>query len=155
MDGRKVGEWYYRYMKTLFICQANVGRSQAAMELFRAKGGQAASAGTNVDDPGATLSERPSAVTIIGIMRRDYGIDMLHNVRTQLTPDVAEGFDRLIVMAEKDTWPEWLRHDPRVTYWHIDDPKGQDEMTTRRIVREVEEHVLSLQQPENDAKDVE
>lgn len=119
------------------------------MELFRAKGGDAASAGTKVDTPGATLAERPGAATIVGIMRRDHNIDMIDNVRTQLTPDVAEGFDSLIVMAEKETWPEWLKHDPRVTYWHVDDPKGQDEPTTRRIVREVEQHVLSLQQQEN------
>lgn len=132
-------------MKTLFICQANVGRSQVAMELYRAQGGEADSAGTKVDAPGATLAERPSAATIVGIMRRDYGIDMIHNVRTQLTQDGAAGYDRLVVMAEKETWPEWLAHDPRVIYWNIDDPKGQDEPTTHRIVREVAGNLSLLQ----------
>lgn len=38
-------------MNILFICHANVGRSQAAMELYRKNGGQADSAGTKVDAP--------------------------------------------------------------------------------------------------------
>lgn len=114
------------------------------MELYRQKGGRAASAGTKVDTPGSTLAERPGAATIVGIMRERYGIDMIHNVRTQLyEADVAE-FDQIIVMAEKDTWPEWLKNDSRVTYWRIDDPKGQDRETTLRIVREVEAHVREL-----------
>lgn len=131
-------------MKTLFVCQANVGRSQVAMELYRKSGGNADSAGTNVDTPGLTLAERPGAKTIIGIMRADYGIDMLRNVRTQLTQEAAGPYDHIIVMAEKDTWPVWLKHDPRVEFWEINDPKGQDEPTTRRIVREVAQKVRAL-----------
>ena len=71
-------------MKILFVCQANVGRSQAAMELYRQKGGEAHSAGTKVDTPGATLAERPGAFNIVQIMKEDYDIDMIHNIRTQI-----------------------------------------------------------------------
>ena len=45
-------------MKILFVCQANVGRSQAAMELYRQKGGEADSMGTKVDMLGAALAVR-------------------------------------------------------------------------------------------------
>lgn len=131
-------------MKTLFICHANVGRSQAAMEMYRKKGGTADSAGTNVDAPGKTLAERPTATTIVQVMREDYDIDMIHNVRTQLTQELAEPYDRLIVMAEPETWPEWLRHDKRVTYWEIMDTKGQDLATTRRLVHEINDKVDTL-----------
>lgn len=131
-------------MKLLFVCQANVGRSQAAMELYRQKGGEADSAGTKVDAPGATLAERPGAVTIMQIMNEDYGIDMLHNVRTQITEDAAEGYDTIVVMAELDTVPEWLLSDKRAIFWTIDDPKGQDMQTTRRIVQEVKQNVDTL-----------
>lgn len=130
--------------KTLFICQANVGRSQAAMELYRKKGGIADSAGTKVDAPGLTLNERPSAATIVGIMRRDHGIDMIHNVRTQLTQEQATPYNRLVVMAEEDTWPEWLKADPRVVHWKVPDPKGQDEEATLAIVNQVATRVDSL-----------
>lgn len=133
------------YMKTLFICHANVGRSQAAMELFRQRGGDADSAGTNVDAPGATLAERPTAKTIVDIMREDHNIDMINNIRTQLTKEKAEEYDRLIVMAEPETWPEWLKHDPRMTYWEIQDTKGQDMPTTRMLVGQIYDKIQDLQ----------
>ena len=131
-------------MKTLFICQANVGRSQAAMELYRQKGGDADSAGTKVDTPGMKLADRPGAANIVQVMREDFAIDMIDNIRTQLTESLAKPYDRLIVMAEPDTWPEWLRHDTRVIYWEILDTKGQDLPTTRRVVGEINEKVSAL-----------
>lgn len=128
-------------MKVLFVCQANVGRSQAAMELFRQLGGEADSAGTKVDLPGTTLAERPGAVAIVTILRNDYDIDMIHNVRTQINPDFASRYDMLVVMAEKETIPDWLLNDSRMCYWNIDDPKGQDTPTTRRIVGQIKTRV--------------
>lgn len=130
--------------KTLFVCQANVGRSQVAMELFKKKGGSADSSGTLVDAPGTTLTERPSSATIVGIMRKDYGIDMINNVRTQITEENAKEYDRLVVMAEEETWPEWLRSDPRVIHWKIQDPKFQNEATTQAIVDQVAAKIDTL-----------
>ena len=131
-------------MNILFICQANVGRSQSAMELYRQLGGTADSAGTKVDTPGATLAERPGAANIVQVMREDHDIDMIHNVRTQLTEELAAKYDQLIVMAEKETWPEWLKHSSRVTYWEMLDTKGQDIDTTRRVVNQIQEKVKEL-----------
>ena len=131
-------------MKILFVCQANVGRSQAAMELYRANGGDADSAGTKVDLPGTTLAERPGAATIVAIMRAQYGIDMINNVRTQITTENAQPYDRIVVMAEQETIPDWLAADPRFVYWKVDDPKGQDPATTQSIVGEVKQKVDSL-----------
>lgn len=131
-------------MKTLFVCQANVGRSQVAMELFRKKGGAADSAGTLVDAPGTTLLERPTSATIVGIMRTQYDIDMINNVRTQMTEESAAPYDRLVVMAEEETWPEWLKTDPRLIHWKIQDPKFQDESTTQGIVDQVAARVAEL-----------
>ncbi len=130
--------------KVLFVCQANVGRSQVAMELYRKKGGEADSSGTKVDAPGTTLNERPSSATIVGIMRKDYEIDMINNVRTQLTQENAAPYDKLVVMAEEDTWPEWLATDSRLIHWKIQDPKFQDQDTTQGIVNQVAERVAEL-----------
>lgn len=131
-------------MNTLFICQANVGRSQAAMELYRQKGGNASSAGTKVDMPGTTLAERPGAVNIMQVMREDYDVNMIHNLRIQVTEDIAKDFDKIIVMAERDTVPEWLFKDERSVFWAVDDPKGQDVPTTRRIVNEIKQKIDEL-----------
>lgn len=131
-------------MKILFVCQANVGRSQAAMELYRRSGGNADSAGTKVDTPGATLAQRPGAATIIQVMKEDFGIDMISNVRTQLSQELARPYDKMVVMAERNTWPEWLENDKRVIHWQVDDPKGQDIDTTRRIVHQIKEKLGTL-----------
>jgi len=128
-------------MKTLFICRANVGRSQVAMELYRLMGMEADSAGTKVDNPGATLSANPRSATILGVVREGYGVDMSMNVRKQLSQDLAEVFDQLVVMAEPDTVPDWLARDQRAVFWEIKDPKDQDVATTRAIVRGIEEKV--------------
>ncbi len=130
--------------KVLFVCQANVGRSQVAMELYRKKGGEADSSGTLVDAPGTTLKERPTSATIVGIMQKDYDIDMINNVRTQLTQENAAPYDKLVVMAEEDTWPDWLAADPRLIHWKIQDPKFQDQGTTQSIVDQVAERVAEL-----------
>ena len=131
-------------MNVLFICRQNVGRSQAAMELYRQKGGKANSAGTAVDNPNTTLAQRPGAVNIVQIMREDHGIDMINNIRIQLTEAIASPYDKLVVMAEPETWPEWLRNDKRMLYWQIQDTKGQDLPTTRRVVAEINEKLDAL-----------
>ncbi|MGH7218375.1 MAG: low molecular weight phosphatase family protein [Candidatus Microsaccharimonas sp.] len=131
-------------MKTLFVCQANVARSQAAMELFRQMGHEADSAGTKVDAPGKTLAERPSAKNVVQVMREEYGVDMINNVRTQITKELAQRYDQIVVMAEHETVPGWLLEDSRALFWKIDDPKGQDIAFVRRVVGEVREHVDSL-----------
>lgn len=131
-------------MNILFVCRANVGRSQAAMELYRQKGGEADSAGTRVDTPGATLAERPGAFNIVQIMNEDYGIDMTHNVRTQISEENTAGYDKIIVMAERDTVPDWLFRDKRTIFWSVDDPKGQNIPVTRRIVQEIKQKVEGL-----------
>ena len=135
---------YDETMNILFVCQANVGRSQAAMEIYRQKGGMAQSAGTKVDTPGATLAERPGAFNIVEIMKEDFGINMINNIRTQITEDIVDGFDKIVVMAEHDTVPEWLSKDTRAEFWTVNDPKGQDIDTTRRIVHEIEAKVNQL-----------
>lgn len=129
--------------KVLFICRANVGRSQAAMELYRRRGGAADSAGTRVTMPGQALADVPPAATILRVMHDIYGIDMSSNTRTQLTPSVALGYDKLVVMAEPETIPAWLAQDSRTELWTITDPKGRDARETMKIVYEIEQRIAS------------
>lgn len=132
--------------KTLFICHANVGRSQVAMELFRRRGGTADSAGTEVDKPGTTVGERPGVDNTLQVVKEDYQIDLAPNIRTQLTEKLARPYDHLVMITAKDTWPDWLLHDPRVTFWDIDDAKGRPLAETRRIFAEIAAKVNRLDQ---------
>lgn len=55
---------------------------------------------------------------------REVGLDLANNPRKNITPEMVESADRVIVMAEKDTWPEYLLNNPKVTYWEVENPKG-------------------------------
>src|SRR4051812_22630130 len=97
-------------MNILFVCSGNVGRSQMAMEYFkRFDGGKTASAGTRVTVEGEAIGGREDAHTVLEVMRED-GIEMSSNIRTTLTPAMIEDFDTIIVMAEPDRTPGWLKN---------------------------------------------
>ena len=131
-------------MKVLFICRANVGRSQAAMSLYnQLYSSGASSAGTKVAETGELLADRPGAENIISVMQ-EYGLDISKNTRIQVTQELAQHFDKLIVMAEPETIPEWLLQSAKTDIWTIQDPKGQDIPSTRRIVKEIEQKVKHL-----------
>jgi protein-tyrosine-phosphatase len=132
-------------MKPLFICRQNTGRSQVAMELFKLRypNEYVDSAGTAVDDAGQKLAQREAAKNILTTLE-SYGIDASNNIRKQLTPEIAEPFDILIVMAEPDTIPDWLESDKRTVLWEIDDMKDQDLPTTMKITNEIDERVKAL-----------
>jgi arsenate reductase len=131
-------------MKVLFVCRSNVGRSQMAMEFFRQFGaGDTASAGTAVEKPGQKLKERESATKAVVVMK-ELGIDMSENRRTQLTPTMPAGFDKIVVMAETEALPSWLHGNPKVEIWDIEDASGKTVEQARKIRDQIKAHVAEL-----------
>jgi protein-tyrosine-phosphatase len=112
-------------MKILFVCRANSGRSQMAMELYnQIYPGEADSAGTQVDQPGQMLRDRPTARSAIAAMH-ELGIDMSLNRRCQLTPDMLNNYDHVVVLAETKAIPGYLNIWPGAEFWHVEDTKVQ------------------------------
>jgi protein-tyrosine-phosphatase len=133
-------------MRVLFVCRANVGRSQAAAEFYnQLMPGYGASAGTIVSSPGQKLSQRNGAVNIIKVMN-EHGSDMSSNQRTQVTEPMLNEFDKVVVMAEPETIPDWLANHPKVELWTVKDAKNQDLETTRIIALEIKKLVHGLHQ---------
>ncbi len=131
-------------MKILFVCRANTGRSQAGMALYnQIHPGDADSAGTIVDNPGERLGDRIVAKNIVQVML-EHGIDISENTRTQISEDMIDRYDKVIVMAELNTMPEWLKDSQKTEIWTIQDAKDQDIETTRRIVNEIEDKIKLL-----------
>ncbi len=136
-------------MKILFVCWANVGRSQIAAELYNKLTGtkDAKSAGTEVMHPGKTLSERRSrrgGTYIIDVMKEDEGIDVSKNTRTQIDEDMLDEYDKIISMAQPEYTPEWLSKHPRYVYWEVSDPMDRGISATRKAKREIEAKVKEL-----------
>lgn len=144
---------YNLRMKVLFVCRANVGRSQMAAAFYNELDpGNAFSAGTIVDEPGQLLKDRPGAANAITAMQEEV-IDIAHNRRRQLEPKGLSGYDRIVVLAEPESVPDWLSLAPNAEFWEVDDPKGQDMETTRKIRDHIRCLVDDLYDDQSDNKD--
>lgn len=131
-------------MKVLFVCRANSGRSQMAMELYnRLFPGEAESAGTSVDKPGQRLRHRPTAGSAIAAMD-ELGIDMRDNHRRQLTPELLSHYDHVVVLAETKSIPSYLNTWPTAEMWHIEDTKVQGPVRAALIRDRLYFRVLEL-----------
>jgi protein-tyrosine-phosphatase len=115
-------------MKILFICKSNFGRSQIAETLFNSKSKKhtATSAGTeNGRVIGHKLGDFPEHSNLFTCME-EIGFDIRNNTSKLLTPDLLKEADRVYVMAEKETWPDYLKEESqKVTFWDIEDMCGQ------------------------------
>lgn len=131
-------------MKVLFVCNGNVGRSQAAMAYYnQLHPGDAVSAGTLVETPGQQLGERPGASHIVTVMN-EHGIDMSKNVRTPLTEEMLNGIDKVIMMADPETHPQYLQGRRNVEFWDVEDAKNKPLERTREIRDELKARVEEL-----------
>jgi protein-tyrosine-phosphatase len=133
-----------KIMKVLFVCRANVGRSQAAMGLYNATHiDKSESAGTITHFQDVSLKDREGAENIVQAMK-EVGIDISNNKPRQITPEIVNDFDKVIVMAEPETIPDWLKNNPKTEVWTIQDAKDQDIETTRKIVEQIKSKVSVL-----------
>ena len=136
-------------MKVLFVCVANVGRSQAAEALFNQLSGQTAtSAGTRADEVFArtnppTRSLGDTGSTAVPFMKKQ-GVDISGKTRKQLTGTMVQEADKVIVMADRDSWPDFLQDSNKVTYWDITDPVGLGDDAALSIYNEIKWRVEEL-----------
>ena len=85
------------------------------------------------DAEGQTIGDlaqtRPSVQPLIEWLA-DQWLHISSSLRNQLTPEMMDAADKVIVMAERETWPEYLAEGGKVVSWKIDDPAGvsPDEM---------------------------
>ncbi|NIA09595.1 MAG: hypothetical protein GWP10_07675 [Nitrospiraceae bacterium] len=99
------------------------------------------SAGTKVfDKEGQKLKEIPLAKPVIKFMR-EKGINIAESTRTQLTPEMIKKFDKIIVMAEPETIPEYLSRSNKIEFWDIKDPKGMDDQGYEKIIFQIESKI--------------
>ena len=132
-------------MNILFVCRGNVGRSQIAAELFTKYSRiKAFSAGIKVfEKENQKLNEIPLAEPVIRFMKEE-DLDVSENTRTQLTPSMIGQFDKIIVMSEPDTIPEYLLQNKKVEFWEIQDPKGMNDREFKKIISQIKNKILKF-----------
>ena len=118
-------------MKVLFVCYANVGRSQVAEACFKTLSQH------ECDSAGIAVNERIAAMKLaskkfkdypnqrsVQYIRKEFGVDIGEKERQQLVPEMIDTADLAIVIAEKERWPAYLKEGGKVLFWDIQDPAG-------------------------------
>lgn len=120
----------------LFACIHNGGRSLAAKVLTEHHAGDRVDVRSAGSEPGAGLN--PAVVHIL----HERGLSTDGETPELLTPDGVREADVVVTMGCGETCPIF----PGKTYedWPLDDPRGQDPATVRRIVDQVDERVQDL-----------
>ncbi len=120
----------------LFACIHNGGRSLAAKVLAEHHGGDRVLVRSAGSEPGASLN--PLVVDVL----HERGLSTEGETPSLLTYDGVLEADVVITMGCGESCP--VAPGKRYEDWPLDDPKGQDLPTVRRIVDEVEARVLRL-----------
>lgn len=125
-----------RLPQVVYACRANGGRSVASRLLTEHYAGGrliALSAGT---DPGEHI--HPEVARVL----QSLGLDTSAEVPTLLTAEMIASSDLAITQGCGESCP----YVPGARYrdWPLDDPKGQDDATVRRILADIDARVRDL-----------
>jgi protein-tyrosine-phosphatase len=110
-------------MKILFVCRANVGRSQIAEAFFNrlSKKNTGFSAGTH-----AGIYQGKPVKEFDPVMRcmAELGYDLSEKVSKQITPKMAKEADKIIVLNDKADMPSYVELS-KVELWDVEDGKDR------------------------------
>lgn len=116
----------------------------AAALLSKAADFSVSSAGLKVHpDEGQRIADIPLAGPVIRFMQRE-GLEIGDRTRTQLTPGMLSGYDKVIVLAPEETLPSWLSDASNVERWDVEDPKGMDDDGYELVVADIKRRIAEL-----------
>lgn len=129
------------FMTVLFICRANVARSQMAEEFFKDlfPNHKAFSAGLN--PPVEWEGEKLLKTEYLADCMLEAGFDVRKKIVKRLTPEMVSEADKIVVLGERENWPSFLKAaEHKLIYWDVKDPDdGEIE-----LYRQVREEIRSL-----------
>ncbi len=142
--------------KILFVCNANVVRSQMAQAFYNhfTKTQNADSAGVNAekystdeiptvaDFDAHLVAKNLDPLAVIDLMR-EKGIEVGASQRTQLTKGMLRDYDLVINIANRSQTPDWLKGD-NVVWWKIEDPHAESRKLAELACDEIEKRVKQL-----------
>lgn len=129
-------------MKILFICHANVGRSQMAEAFYNFHTGTSDASSAGIEDVRKKYQYRP-ATEIIETMR-EKGIDISQQRITLCTSEMVQRYDQIVVLCDKQLCPAFLRTGEHVIFKKVHDPYQADKSTIRVVRDQIESIVLRL-----------
>lgn len=122
-------------MKILFICKANVGRSQMA-EAFYEKYSDEKEVKSAGCSPGDWEGKNLDQTRYVKLCMDEEGIDIRKKISKKVSKEMVDWADRVIVFhPEKKDWPDFLQNSEKVEVWEVEDPGGKD-LEVHRIARD-------------------
>ena len=138
-------------MHVSFVCNANVGRSQVAQVYFnQLSSHESSGAGMAVGEINARLHLPSNKIQDVTVQRpadyisREFGADISERERRQLTPKMIDEADLVVIINEKEMWPDYVKERDKVVFWDIKDGAGRTNEATFDIFAKVRERVEEL-----------
>ena len=75
---------------------------------------------------------------------REFDVDISERERRQLTPKMMDEADLVVIINEKEMWPDYVKERDKVVFWDIKDGAGQTNEATFDIFAKVSERVEEL-----------
>lgn len=132
-------------MKVLFICKANVGRSQMAEAFFNNFTSEHLAVSAGLSPPpeweGQFLAKTKYVVTCM----QELGIDLADKKLKKITREMVTQADKIIVLGERNNWPQFLKDSvDKVIYWDIFDPVNSDRKTHCLVRDQIKNKVIEF-----------
>lgn len=129
--------------KILFVCQANIGRSQMAEAFYNQMTNSNSATSAACEDfrekYGGKITKE-----IVETMS-EVGLDLSQNKMKLLTPKMIENSDKVIVLCDKKYCPEFLfEAGDKVVIKTIEDPHAKDSQTVSKIRDQIKKIVKDL-----------
>ena len=128
--------------EVLFVCQANVGRSQMAEGFYNhfTKSNSSCSAGVD------NVSEKYGGIPTPKIQQimREKGVDLSSHRIKQITPELLDTVKSIVVFCEESICPTYLLGHSMTTFIPVQDPYMMEIEGMRNIRDEIEQVVLKL-----------
>ena len=129
-------------MKVLFVCKANIGRSQMAEAFFNkiSKKNKAASGGTNATREGKKLEMHPLVIKCM----LESGIDLRKNKPKKITLKMVKESVIVVIMDNTGDFPDYINKAKKIIYWNIENPKETNLDFHRKTRDEIRKKVEEL-----------
>ena len=122
----------------LFVCSANVGRSQMAQGFYNSKFPSGSISVAAIEDVRDKYKDRAHP-GIISIMS-EVGIDISDQSITLLSKDMFELVERVVVFCDVEKCPTYLQDCSKVIVIPVDDPyelqRDDDDLEVFRVIRD-------------------
>lgn len=136
--------------RILFVCQANVGRSQMAEAFYNFHTNTKDATSAGVEDFRKKYHYRPTVEIIHTMLEK--GIDISEQRIDLLNTEMVKRVDRIVVLCDKKLCPQFLLSSGKTIFREVQDPHQQSKVAIRQIRDQIESIILELIEDIKDAR---